>query len=40
MNGMRYKIQEEIIMMSVSKFEDDYHVDLKSEEKLARKQRQ
>jgi hypothetical protein len=39
-NGLRYEIQEEIIMMSVSKFEDSYQAALKDEEKLARKQRQ
>jgi hypothetical protein len=39
-NGMRYEIQEEINMMSVSKFEDAYQVALKSEDKLAIKQSQ
>jgi hypothetical protein len=37
-NGLRYDIQEEIIMMSVSKVEDAYQEALKDEEKLARKQ--
>jgi hypothetical protein len=37
-NGMRYEIQEDIIMMSFSKFEDDYQEALKAEEKLSRKQ--
>jgi hypothetical protein len=36
-NGLRYEIQEEISMMSVSKVEDAYQVALKDEEKLARK---
>jgi hypothetical protein len=39
-NGMRYEIQEEINMMSVSKVEDAYQAALKDEEKLARKQSQ
>jgi hypothetical protein len=37
---MRYEIQEEINMMSISKFEDAYQEALKAEEKLARKQSQ
>jgi hypothetical protein len=35
---MRYEIQEDIIIMSFSKFEDDYQEALKAEEKLSRKQ--
>jgi hypothetical protein len=37
---MSYEIQEDINMMSISKVEDTNQVALKSEEKLARKQRQ
>jgi hypothetical protein len=40
MNGLRYEIQEDINMISVSKFEDAYQTTLKDEEKLARKQSQ
>jgi hypothetical protein len=39
-NGMRYEIQEEISMMSVSTIEDGYQAALKAEEKLARKKSQ
>jgi hypothetical protein len=39
-NGLRYDIQKEINMMSISKVEDDYQVALKDEGKLARKQSQ
>ena len=39
-NGMRYEIQEEINMMSVSKVKDAYQEALKDEEKLARRQSQ
>jgi hypothetical protein len=39
-NGLRYEIQEEISMMSISKVEDDFQEALKAEEKLARKQSQ
>jgi hypothetical protein len=39
-NGLRYEIQEEITMMSVSKVKDAYQVALKDEEKLGRKQSQ
>jgi hypothetical protein len=39
-NGMRYEIQEDINMMSVSKVEDAYQEALKVEEKLARRQSQ
>jgi Mg2+ and Co2+ transporter CorA len=39
-NGLRYEIQEEINMMSVSKVEDACQATLKDEEKLARKQSQ
>jgi hypothetical protein len=37
---LRYEIQEEISMMSVSTVEDAYQASLKAEEKLARKQSQ
>jgi hypothetical protein len=36
-NGLRYKIQEDINMMFVGTIEDAYQVALKVEEKLARK---
>jgi hypothetical protein len=36
-NGLRYEIQEEIGMMSISTVEDAYQAALKAEEKLARK---
>jgi hypothetical protein len=39
-NGLRYEIQDEINMMSVRIVEDAYHIALKAEEKLARKQSQ
>ena len=39
-NGLRYEIQEEINMMSVSKVKDSYQATLKAEEKLAKKQSQ
>jgi hypothetical protein len=39
-NGMRYKIQEEINMMSVSTVKDAYQAALKYEEKLARNKSQ
>jgi hypothetical protein len=39
-NGLRYEIQEDISMMSVSKVKDSYQATLKAEEKLSRKQRQ
>jgi uncharacterized protein YjbK len=39
-NGMRYELQEDIIMMSVRTVEDSYQATLKAEEKLARKQSQ
>jgi hypothetical protein len=35
-NGLRYKIQDEISMMIVRMVEDSYHITLKVEEKLAR----
>ena len=37
-NGLRYEIQDEIIMMSVRTVDDAYQIALKVEEKLARKQ--
>jgi hypothetical protein len=39
-NGLRYKIQDEINMMSVRTVEDSYQFELKVEENLARKQSQ
>jgi hypothetical protein len=36
-NGLRYEIQDEIIMLIVRTVEDGYHIVLKAEEKLARK---
>jgi hypothetical protein len=39
-NGLRYEIQEEIIMMSISKIKDAYQEALKDEQKLARNQSQ
>jgi hypothetical protein len=39
-NGLRYEIQEEISMMSVSKVKDAYQEALKAEEKLTRKKSQ
>jgi hypothetical protein len=39
-NGLRYEIQEDISMMSVSKVKDSYQASLKDEEKLAKKQSQ
>jgi hypothetical protein len=39
-NGLRYEIQEEINMMSVSKVENSYQAALKAEENLARRQSQ
>jgi hypothetical protein len=40
MNGLRYKIQDELTMMSVRTVEDAYQFALKAKEKLARKQSQ
>jgi hypothetical protein len=37
---VRYEIQEEISMMSISKVKDAYQTTLKAEEKLTRKQSQ
>jgi len=34
-NGLKYEIQDEISMMKIRVVEDDYHVALKLEEKLA-----
>jgi hypothetical protein len=39
-NGLRYKIQDELSMMSVRTVEDAYQFSLKAEEKLARKKKQ
>jgi hypothetical protein len=36
-NGLRYEIQEDIIMMLVSTVKDAYQASLKAEEKLSRK---
>jgi hypothetical protein len=39
-NGLRYEIQDEIIMMTVRTVEDAYHIALKEKEKLVRNQSQ
>jgi hypothetical protein len=39
-NDLRYEIEDELIMMSVTIVEDAYQFALKAEEKLARKQSQ
>jgi hypothetical protein len=39
-NGLRYEIQDDIIMMTMRTVEDYYQVALKAEEKLERKQSQ
>jgi uncharacterized protein YjbK len=39
-NGLRYEIQYEIIILSLRTVEDAYRTTLKAEEKLARKQSQ
>ena len=36
-NGLRYEIQDEISMMSISTMEDAYQFSLKVEDKLSRK---
>jgi hypothetical protein len=38
MNGLRYNIQDEMSMVTIRTVEDAYHMDLKEEEKLSRKQ--
>ena len=40
MNGLRYEIQDEMIMVTIRNVVDAYQVSLKAEEKLARKQGQ
>jgi hypothetical protein len=40
MNGMRYDIQDEMSMVTIQMVEDAYHMALKAEEKLSRKQGQ
>jgi hypothetical protein len=40
MNGMRYEIQYEMSMVMIRNVEYSYHISLKAEEKLARKQSQ
>ena len=40
MNGLRYKIQDEMSMMTIQTVEDSYQMALKVEEKLSRKQGQ
>ena len=40
MNGLRYDIQDEMSMVTIQTVEDSYQMDLKSEEKLSRKQGQ
>jgi hypothetical protein len=39
-NGLRYEIQDEINMVTMRTFEDDYQVSLKAEDKLDRKKSQ
>jgi hypothetical protein len=40
MNGLRYDIQDEMIMVMIINVEDAYYISLKEEEKSARKQGQ
>jgi hypothetical protein len=40
LNGPRYDIQDELIMVTIQTVEDSYHMALKAEEKLSRKQGQ
>jgi hypothetical protein len=40
MNGRRYNIQDEMIMMTIRMVEDAYQMALKDEEKLSKKQGQ
>jgi hypothetical protein len=40
MNGLRYDIQDEMSMVTIQMVEDSYHMALKAEEKLIRKQSQ
>jgi hypothetical protein len=40
MNGLRYDIQDEMIMITIRNVEDPYQIALKAEEKLARKKGQ
>jgi hypothetical protein len=40
MNGLRYDIQDEMIMMTIQNVEDDHQIALKDEEKLSQKQGQ
>jgi hypothetical protein len=40
MNGLRYDIKDEMIMMTIGNVEDSYQISLKSEEKMSRKQGQ
>jgi hypothetical protein len=40
MNGLRYDIQDEMSMVTSRMVEDSYHMALKAEEKLSRKQGQ
>jgi hypothetical protein len=40
MNGLRYKIQDEMSMMTIQMVEDAYQMDLKEKEKLSRKKGQ
>jgi hypothetical protein len=40
MNGMRYDIQDDMRMMTIRNVEYDYHIALKVEEKMSRKQGQ
>jgi hypothetical protein len=40
LNGLRYDIQDELIMATIRTVEDTYQMALKAEEKLSRKQGQ
>ena len=40
MNGLRYEIRDEMSMITLQTVEDSYHMALKAEEKLSRKQGQ
>jgi hypothetical protein len=40
MNGLRYEIMDEMIMMTIRTIEDAYQMALKAEEKMSRKQGQ
>ena len=40
MNGLRYEIQDEMSMLTIRTVEDAYHMALKAEENMSRKQGQ